>query len=145
MPNGKPSPTYYVKYQLSGNTYYKSTGCRTESDAEKWATNLLDKLKQQTSAKGLVENFRDVLAGGRVVLLTDAFGKFVKKPKRKPIGERQMSYHKTRWNDFLQFMEKEYSAARKLSDVTPEMAEAYILYIRENGRFNKEISYRGAA
>ena len=71
MPNGKPSPTYYVKYQLSGNTYYKSTGCRIRNDAEKWATTLLDKLKQQTSAKGLVENFRDVLAGRRVVLLVN--------------------------------------------------------------------------
>ena len=77
MPNGNPSPTYYVKYQINGKTYYKSTGCRMKNDAEKWATTLLDKLKQQTSAKGLVENFRDVLAGGRVVLLTDAFEKFV--------------------------------------------------------------------
>ena len=100
------------------------------------------RLRQQTSTKGLVENFRVELAGGRSIELQDAWKAFLGKPKRKAIGDAQLRANKTRWDDFLAFMAAEYPAVKNLAQIEPGMAEAYIMYIRAKGKFSKSVDYK---
>ena len=142
MPNGKTTPTFYYRIMVAGKRYTGSTGCATKADAMKFEREKLDVLRKQRSARAVVENFRDELAGGRRVDLEGAMELFRGKPRRKPIGAKQMASKESYWADWLAFLKAEYPSARRLSDVTLEMAQAYIHHIREHGKFAKTIEYR---
>ena len=141
MPNHQLSPTFYVKAFVNGRLVHRSTGCSEERAARASAKKLLGKLREQSSAKGLVENFRQVLAGGEPVTLDEAFGLFKGKPRRKPIGEKQLAEKLSYWDDFRQFMSDRYPAAKELSQVDVTMAQAYISHVREHGRYDTKIDY----
>lgn len=142
MSNGKLSPTYYIRISINGKRRLKSTGCKTKEEARAWRDKYVYGAKKQVTAKALLENFRDELVGIDCINLDEAFEIFKKKPKKKPIGDRQMSHHKTRWGDFVEFMGHHHPGVKKLSSVTPKMAESYIIYLREKGRFTREIQYK---
>ncbi len=142
MPNGNLTPTFHYRFMVDGRIYTGSTGCTTEREAKKFERKTISQLRQQSSVKGLVENFRDVLAGGKTISLEEAFDAFAAKPKKREPGPRALKNHHARWEDFLAFVAAKYPTAKKLSDVNIEIAEAYVKYIRAFGKFNKEISYR---
>lgn len=142
MPNGKTSPTFHYRIMVDGKRYTGSTGCATKVDALKFEREKLDVLRQQRSARAVVENFRDELAGGRRVDLDEALELFRGKPRRKPIGAKQMASKESYWADWLAFLKAEYPSARRLSDVTLEMSQAYIHHLREHGKYAKTIEYR---
>jgi len=48
------------------------------------------------------------------------------------------------WLDFIAFLKDRYPDLQKLSEVRPLHAETYIQYLRQNGRFNKTVTYRGS-
>ena len=142
MPNGKTAPTFYYRIMVDGKRYIGSTGCATKVAALKFEREKLDVLRQQRSAKAVVENFRDELAGGRRVDLDEALELFRGKPRRKPIGVKQMASKESYWADWIAFLKAQHPSARRLSDVTLEMAEAYIHHLREHGKFAKTIEYK---
>lgn len=144
MPNGKMSPTFHYRVMVDGKIHTGSTGCATRVDALKFERDKLDVLRQQRSAKAVVENFRDELAGGKRIDLNDAFEAFRAKPKRKGISDRQMRAKETYWSDWLAFLNSEFPAVRRLSDVTVAAAEAYIQHLRTSGKFVKTVEYRPA-
>ena len=142
MPNGKLSPTFYYRFMVGKKRHTGSTGCTTAVEARKFERNLIGKLRQQTSAKALVENFRTELAGGHTILLSAAFQRFVEKPKRRLISPKQLQAKEGYWADFLAFMKARYPTVRHLSEVKRDMAEEYVSYIRATGRYDKAITYR---
>jgi integrase len=142
MPNGKLSPTFHYRIMVDGKIHTGSTGCATRVDALKFERDKLDVLRQQRSAKAVVENFRDELAGGKRIDLEDAFEAFRGKPKRKSISDRQMGAKRTYWSDWLAFLKARYPSAKRLSDVTLEMAQAYIHHLRESGKFAKTVEFK---
>jgi len=144
MPNGEMSPTFYVRARVGGKTISRSTGQSDEKKATAWARRHIDKLRGQSSAKGLVENYRDFLAGGQPIGLDEAFGLFTEKPKRRQMGDKQAQAKEGFWGDFVAFLWVQYHQAKKLSQVTREMAAAYITHIRAKGRFVRETTYRQA-
>lgn len=142
MPNGDLSPTFYYRVMVGRKRYTGSTGCTRQADALKFERDKLDVLRKQRSARAVVENFRDELAGGRRVELDKAFDLFRGKPRRKPVGPKQMASKESYWADWLAFLKARYPSARRLSDVTLEMAQSYICQLRENGKFDKEVGYK---
>ena len=58
-------------------------------------------------------------------------------------SEKQVRSKRSYWLDFVAFLQDRYPDLRKLSEVRPLHAEAYIQYLRKNGRFNKTVSYKG--
>lgn len=103
---------------------------------------LVEKAGDQKSVVALLENFREELSGGRPVLLSEAWSLAEGKPAGKASCARWTTMKAGCWRDFLGFMGDRYPQAEKLSEVTKAMAEAYIAYIRKNGRYVREIANR---
>lgn len=82
-----------------------------------------------------------MLTGGTDILLADAFERSLEKPKKRSPSEKLIRSKRSYWLDFTAFLNENYPEIRKLTEVRPLHAEAYIQYIRENGRFNKVVSY----
>lgn len=152
MPNGKLSPTFYFRVNVNNKLIERSTGCKTEREANSFATKYVDSLRKQKTAEGIVANFRDVLSGGnKIPLNADVFDLFLSKyllrksaAGRKPreIGPEREKNKRTQWNDFVGFMAATFPAVRNLSDVTPAMAEEYIAHLRASGKYDKQVAFR---
>ena len=142
MPNGKLSPTYYVHYEVDGKRVVKSTGCKTEREAMQVAKNLVAPLRQQHSARALVETHRQLLTGADTVPLVEAWERFATKPKAQATSEEQREANRIRWVDFVAFMAAQFPAVTHLGLVTRSHAEAYLTHVREHGRFQRVIEYK---
>lgn len=140
--DGTLSPTYYVQVIIDGKRIRRSTGQTDESKAKTWARRYVSKLRGQSSAKGLVENFRDLLTGGKPIKLGGAFALYAEKPRKSPMGEKQEKSKEGYWQDFVAFIGEKYPQAKNLAQVTRPMAEAYINQIRTNGRFVREATFK---
>ena len=135
---------YYRFRTREGKVICRSTGETDKNKArtvERKARRDVVKLRQQHTARAVIESFATELAGGREIPLADAFDVFEKKPKRKPTGSKQLRSKESMWADFVAFMAARYPAARNLNQVKPDMAEGYITWIRGNGRFDKAVQY----
>ena len=135
--------TYHYKFMKSGKMYFGvCEGCTDRESAEKYERSIKDKatvLAQQKSVKALVENFREELQGGDKIPLKRAFALVMKKPTRKPMSKKQEGSKRARFEDFVSFVNDEHPDVKYLHQVTRSIAESYIGYIRQNGRWNKQI------
>jgi integrase len=88
-----------------------------------------------------------VLAGvaGKKIPLADAFEIASKKPRKKTPGEDYQKQKCSHWRDFISYIASEHSTVKYISDVETIHAEGYIGYIRESGRFDKEVKNGGVA
>ena len=93
--------------------------------------------------KQLIEHFREELTGSKDILIADAYEKSLEKPKKRIPSASLIRSKRSYWLDFTAFLKDRYPDLQKLSEVRPLHAEAYIQYLRQNGRFNKTITYRG--
>jgi len=93
--------------------------------------------------KQLIEHFREELTGSKDILIADAYEKSLEKPKKRIPSESLIRSKRSYWLDFTAFLNERYPDLQKLSEVRPLHAEAYIQYLRQNGRFNKTVTYRG--
>ena len=134
---------YHYKFMKAGKVYFGvCEGCTDKDSAERYEQDIRNKatmLAQQKSVKALVENFRDELQGGEKIPLKKAFALAMKKPSRKPISEKQAGSKQARFEDFVCYVADNHPDVKYLHQVTRSIAEAYISYIRENGRWNKQI------
>ncbi len=143
MIENKPTSQYWhYRFTIRGTTYRGSTGLSDKSAAQQWERKLREKLRQQSSAKGLVENFRDELTGGRRISLSEAFAVFREKPRARELRGHHAKVTESFWNDFLAFMAATDPEMRQVNDVTAEMAQAYISHLRRYGRFERQINYQ---
>jgi len=142
--NGE-SKYYHYKFMIKGKTYTGvCKGCTKKRDAEQYEKDLqlkANELSKQKSLRALVENFRDEMAGGNSILLSEAFELSLKKPRKKQFSQKQHESKRSYWLDFLAFLNNEHPQITKLSDVIKKHAEEYIQYLRTEGRYDKKIEY----
>ena len=145
--SGGYTAEYHYDFSQGGKRFRGvCEGCTTKREAEEFEKKLRLDMKDaanQKNVKSLVEHFRDVLTGGTDILLADAYECSLKKPKKRTPSEGLVRAKRSYWLDFVAFMATQYPDVKKLTEVRPLHAEAYIQYIRENGRFNKVVSYTG--
>lgn len=134
---------FHYKFMKGGKTYFGvCEGCTDRESAMKYEQGIRDKatvLAQQKSVKALVENFRDELQGGEKIPLKKAFSLSMKKPSRKPMSQKQAGSKRSRFDDFVAYVQDNYPEAKFVHQITRKIAEAYISEIRENGRWDKRI------
>ena len=139
---------YHYAFAQNGKRYRGvCEGCTTKREAEEFEKRMRLDVKEaanKKNVKALVEHFRDVLTGGTDILLADAFERSLEKPKKRSPSPELVNTKRSYWRDFIAFMAAKYPDVTKLTEVRPLHAEAYIQYIRENGRFNKVVSYSGS-
>ena len=117
----------------------KCTSQRQAEAAEKRQRALAAELMQQKSVAALVQNFKQRLAGGNRMLLGDAWAAYVKKPRRRAMGERHGAMVANRWHDFLLFLRDRHPTVECLHEATPHMAEVYIRHIETHGAYTDTV------
>lgn len=136
---------YHYKFMQNGKNYYGvCEGCTSEEQAREFEARLKRISKeaaQQRSAVALVENFRQELTGGKTITLAEAFRLAMAKPRKRKLPQDKILRKSNQWEDFRQFMKKNYPEIETLPEVTRSHAEAYIAYIRQNGRFSTHYIY----
>ena len=146
--SGGYTAEYHYDFSQGGKRFRGvCEGCTTKREAEEYEKQLRLNAKDaagQKNVKKLVEYFRDVLTGGTDILLSEAYERSLEKPKKRTPSAELINTKRSYWRDFVAFMAAQYPDVKKLTEVRPLHAEAYIQYIRENGRFNKVVSYTGS-
>ena len=139
---------YHYAFAQDGKRYRGvCEGCTTKREAEEYEKNLRKRVQDAAAKKDvkqLYEHFREELTGSKDILLADAYEKSLEKPKTRMPSEKQVRSKRAYWLDFTAFLNERYPDLQKLSEVRPLHAEAYIQYLRQNGRFNKTVTYRGS-
>lgn len=137
---------FHYRFMSKGKLYQGvCKGCTTKKDAlnyEKEIKEKINELSKQKNVKALVESFRDEMTGGSNIFLVNAFELSLKKPTKRKTSRELKKIKSSYWRDFIDYMSEHYPDIKKLSDVQKTHAEEYIQYIRENGRFNKQVSYK---
>ena len=140
------SEEYHYEFMQDGKRHYGvCEGCTTERAAlgyEKSIRETAKKLAEQKNVRALVENFRDEMTGGEKIQLTDAYDLSLQKPRRHQPSASLIKAKNAYWLDFVAFMRDRYPDIITLPNVKHNHAEAYIQYLRENGRFEKSILYK---
>lgn len=143
--SGGQSAEYHYEFMQNGKRYYGvCEGCTTERAALAYEKKIRDTIKtaaEQKSVKALIDNFREELTGGDVILLAGAFDRYIAKPKKRRPSDHQQQRNRTYWNDFTAFMAARYPEAVNLADVTDRHAEEYITMLRDSGAFVKEVTF----
>ena len=138
---------YHYAFAQDGKRYRGvCEGCTTKREAEEFEKNLRKYVQEAAAKKDvkqLIEHFREELTGSKDILLTEAYERSLEKPKTRMPSEKQVRSKRSYWLDFVAFLQDRYPDLQKLSEVRPLHAEAYIQYLRKNGRFNKTVSYKG--
>ena len=139
---------YHYAFAQDGKRYRGvCEGCTTKRDAEEYEKNLRKHVQEAAAKKDvkqLIEHFREELTGSKDILIAEAYERSLEKPKKRIPSEKLICAKRSYWLDFVAFMNERYSEILKLSEVRPFHAEAYIQYIRQNGRFNKTVTYSGS-
>lgn len=136
---------YYYQFMVKGKLYSGACkGCTTKRAAEAFEKNLKEtaqKAAAQKTVKGIIENFRDELTGGRKILLSEAFDLSLDKPRKRIPSEKVIARKREAFKDFVDFMAATYPDVTELSSVMPKHAEKYISKLRQSGRFNNLVTY----
>ncbi len=140
------SKFYHYKFMADGKCHFGvCKGCTKQKDALDYEKDIRSKtieLSKQKTAKALVENFRYDLTGGKKVELQDAYDLSLAKPRKRQPSEMLKKAKRTYWNDFIAFMTSNYPSVQDLAGVSKQHAEAYVAYLRSNGRFNKQVKLK---
>ena len=138
---------YHYAFAQDGKRYRGvCEGCTTKREAEEFEKNLRKHVQEAAAKKDvkqLIEHFREELTGSKDILIADAYEKSLEKPKKRIPSESLIRSKRSYWLDFTAFLKDRYPDLQKLSEVRPLHAEAYIQYLRQNGRFNKTVTYKG--
>ena len=137
--------TWYYQFTKDGKMYTgrcEAAKNKREAEAyEKKILNTIQRASEQKTVKALVDNFRDVLTGGKEISLNEAFDLAEQKPRSRVPSEKHASTKRTIWGDFLAFMHGEHPEIENLIDVTDAHAQEYIALLQKTGRYDKSITY----
>lgn len=98
-------------------------------------------IRQNKSVVALVENYKFELTGGRRIALSEALPLAEAKPAKRVSKSKYAEMRKPYWGDFTSFMAATYPGIADLSAVRRCHCEAYVSYLVNNGRFNKEVRH----
>ncbi|OQA88445.1 MAG: hypothetical protein BWY31_00308 [Lentisphaerae bacterium ADurb.Bin242] len=139
---------YHFKFMFKRKTYYGvCEGCTTKVKAEAYEKLQIETLKrgsEQRTAKAYAENLRDLLTGGHEIKLSEVFQLAMSKPRKRAFSEKQGQRKQAIFDDFIAFMTEKYPDIVNVPQVQVAHAEEYIAFIREHGRFSKDVVYERA-
>ena len=139
----KKGKRFYFSFRLNGKRHHGACrGCTTERQAAKYEKELRAELEQAEAHHDKIEFHRREIKklSTAPIPLAEAFDLANAKPTSRSPGEKQITLKKRFFADFVAFC-----ATKKLKlmqEVTPQLAEEYAAYIRENGRYIVNVSYR---
>jgi integrase len=142
MANGKKSPYYHYRTMVDGRLFTGSTKCSGAAEAREFEENFVKDLRRETSEKAVLIKIHDKVSGGRRIELTDAWGRFLRKPRDRGMTEARRKAAESRWNDFLAFLRDRHPTLKALNEVGPRIAEAYIEHIRTQGRWQRSVTFK---
>ena len=141
----KQGGTWYYQFTKDGKMYTgRCEAAKNKREAEAYEKRIISTIKrasEQKTVKALVDNFRDVLTGGKETSLGEAFDLAEQKPRSRVPSEKHASTKRTIWGDFLAFMHGEHPEIENLIDVTDAHAQEYIALLQKTGRYDKAITY----
>ena len=113
--------------------------------AEAVAREILEKQKQLKEIESREEYLEEKaklkkLKARLTISLGDAFELAQAKPHSRVPSEKVLRVSRRYWYDFVCYLKDQYKL-NTLDEVERAHAEAYIAYIRQNGRWNQKISY----
>lgn len=136
---------WYYSYRHNGIPIRGTcTDCRTRRQAEIFEKQIKASRKielEQIDQKKYHEQKILELTEGTEIRLVDAFDKAMQKPMRRVPCDRRMKSKKKFFADFVSFIEIHDPTATKIQHIRKTHAEDYIAYIRQNGRFVKQLEY----
>lgn len=98
-------------------------------------------VRRNKTVIALVENYKYELTGGHPVRLDEAFELVAQKPSRRVSRSSYAGLKRTYWRDFCAYMAYSYPDLTDISHVRRIHCEAYVKYLTDHGRFQKEIRY----
>lgn len=114
---------YHYKFMQGGKWFYGvCEGCTTERSALAYEKKIKETAKtasEQKSVKALIDNFADQLTGGSAVPLADALELYLKKPKKRMPGAKQLAQKISYWGDFTAWMAQSHPEVVNLRDGSP--------------------------
>ncbi|MFZ2657919.1 MAG: tyrosine-type recombinase/integrase [Victivallales bacterium] len=125
---------YHYRFKSKGKIYVGvCENCHNKEMAEKYEKEFRNKvfaLKSQKTLKGLVENYRDILSGEIKLPLEDVY------PKYKDMiegGKEQKNLVLIRWNNFKEFINKNYPDIEYINQIRDNHALEYRTSLTANG------------
>ncbi|MGE4301832.1 MAG: tyrosine-type recombinase/integrase [Victivallaceae bacterium] len=141
----KRASEYHYEFMQSGKRYYGvCEGCTSERTALVYEKNIRDIIKKaatQSNHRALIENFKRELTGGHDIKLDSAFDAYLTKPAKRYPNKMRVGVNRRRWNDFVAFMTETYPDIIRIDQVLSKHSEEYINYLRNNGRFIREVTF----
>lgn len=98
-------------------------------------------IRKNKTVVALVENFKYELTGGHPIRLEEAFELASQKPAKRVSKSSYAGLKKTYWQDFCAYLTHTYPDMTDICHVRRMHCEAYVKYLTDNGRFQKEIRY----
>lgn len=149
--------SYHYRFLFQGKDYFgPCSGCVTNAEAKEFERFLREKIRRQVATlakeqekvkhnktiRALVDNYSYVLTGGKPITLAKAYPLALKKPSRREPSEHIAKQKLRYWNDFISYMAATYPEVLELAQVRKVHCEAYVRYLIDNGRFNKDVQFQ---
>lgn len=147
----KNGGAYYLQYSLGGKrkaiVLRDENGVKITSErdalakAKEYIENL-NKIKEIESREDYLEEKAKLkkLKARLTITLDNAFELHLQKPHTRTASARILKVTRRYWEDFVYFVKDKYQL-NTLDEVERAHAEAYIAYIRKNGRYCTKIMY----
>lgn len=140
----KKKGTFYYTIMIHGKRYRGTCkNCRTKREAIAYENERRKELQEEAMQADIVRYHEGKIIearGGNHILLTESIEILLNKPKFHATSDKVKNQYRAWWSDFVAFAEQ-YGIST-IQEVKKNMIEDYINYIRQNGRFVKEIVYR---
>lgn len=148
----KVKDTFYLQYRTVTHerksiTLRHANGekVRTEREAQAIATEFLmleQKILEIETREEYLEKRAKLkrLKSRLSITLEDAFDLHLLKPHTRVASQKILNVSRRYWEDFVAYLQDNYGL-KTLDTVEREHCEAYIAYIRQNGRWDRKISY----
>jgi integrase len=137
--------SWYYRFKVMKKEYNGvCINCETKKEAEAYEAKIrkeVEVIRHHRTVASIVEDYKMELSGGEPIALRDAFAMALAKPSKHVRTERVLNQKKAKWDDFRKFMESTYPEIEHLAQVRKPHCEAYISYLINNGRFDKNISF----
>lgn len=141
----KRGSKYHYRFSVNKKSYSGvCAGCETKKEAEDYEKKIrseLDHIRHHTTVASLVTSYRYELSGATPVTIEEAFDLQLKKPTRKPLRPAYIRIRRAFWNDFRLYMAEKHADCLDLADIKKTHCEAYLKYLLDNGRFNRQVTY----
>ncbi|UKI34101.1 MAG: site-specific integrase [Lentisphaeria bacterium] len=136
--------TYYYRFMIRGKMLRGTcTNCRTRRQAEAYEQRIkkehVEERVQVDQVRYLEKRLVEV-QGGSIIPLSRAIDMALEKPPLSNSTPKVLAQHRHFFHDFVAYMSDTYQITT-LQQVRKKHAEAYMEYVRTNGRYQHTVSY----